>query len=442
MKKLLLLLFAIILISCNKNETEIEMAALPETEISTTLVKNILGESTTDVGDLCTSNNVNMWAKYKPVSLPYADWLGNPYWHQGSNGMCGLSIPFIQLEEPDYYEWNVLNYLQIRSNLLAICALNWGYDKPTGGADSPFRLGDFRKYEHTSKKFMMPLVSEFYYDAFQQGTEPYILPFTINNGAGGVANVQPEDMVGFPFSSCRLAAVIYDGTTHIRTITAAANMLSTGGALMESDFSGLVNKDYDVFFVFYNASLLRFYPIPDSSTLLPMTLTKVEGLSLSAGDLAISYEYNGVYKLKDEVFIETAISPIRMNSLGRFALKFNIYNEGTSDVENINLYDCIKLSGVSMFGIAFNNVEFELYENGELVPSGSNWNIPVDDYVPVIVRPKNQVIWLDSYEYSEPVLDQTGIVSLSLIFTLSETTIPIVNGTFNYKYTESNGWGM
>ena len=36
--------------------------------ITTTKVANELQTSSHDVGTLCTSSNINMWAKYKPVS--------------------------------------------------------------------------------------------------------------------------------------------------------------------------------------------------------------------------------------------------------------------------------------------------------------------------------------------------------------------------------------
>lgn len=93
--------------------------ALPNTNISTTLVGQTLGTSSRDVGTLCTHPYINEWSPYKPIS----------------SGSITLSEAFRE---------HVSGFLIIGRYL--------SYNKPTGGAISPFRLGDFRGYEHTSRK--------------------------------------------------------------------------------------------------------------------------------------------------------------------------------------------------------------------------------------------------------------------------------------------------
>lgn len=80
--------------------------ALGTTNITTTLVRNILSEDQNAVYHLCTSTAINRWSRCKPVvgSFP-----------AGTTGKYGLNLPT---------NWN---YVQIDSNA---------------------RLGDFRGYEH------------------------------------------------------------------------------------------------------------------------------------------------------------------------------------------------------------------------------------------------------------------------------------------------------
>lgn len=95
------------------------MAVLGTTNISTTLVRNTLGEDNNDVGLLCTSNNINIWAKYKPHSLTVPSGVEND--GQKDHG------------------------LYRRSDTKAIT-----YARPAGGASDPYRIGDFRQYNHSA----------------------------------------------------------------------------------------------------------------------------------------------------------------------------------------------------------------------------------------------------------------------------------------------------
>lgn len=94
--------------------------ALPNTETDTTLVGEELGVSTRDVGNLCRSEAINKWSKWKPVPF---------------DKTSGLT----------------------ESDLISVaCGLNRNpqtqeiaYNKPRGGAyDEHYRIGDFRNYNH------------------------------------------------------------------------------------------------------------------------------------------------------------------------------------------------------------------------------------------------------------------------------------------------------
>lgn len=95
-------------------------------------VKTVLGETSNDLAILCKSENINKWAKYKPVVC------SNAFDNKdgaGDDGAYGLSVL------PVDYSKIVSEYLNAESY--------YKYNKrPTGGASSPFRLGDFEGYNH------------------------------------------------------------------------------------------------------------------------------------------------------------------------------------------------------------------------------------------------------------------------------------------------------
>lgn len=93
--------------------------ALGTTDISTTLVGNTIGNSSRNVGVLCTSSTINKWSKFKPVKTPWPDANDNWYGLDPTN--------------------------------------NWAWVLPSGGSTNPFRLGDFRGYEHDQTLTYLPV---------------------------------------------------------------------------------------------------------------------------------------------------------------------------------------------------------------------------------------------------------------------------------------------
>ena len=109
--------------------------ALGTTNISTTLVANTIGVGSNDVGTLCTSTKINKWSKYKPISAPFV--VSDSNWFpQGTLDKLAQKIKY------------GLKYSTINADWNDIHQINWNYDKPFGGTNSPYRLGDFRKYKH------------------------------------------------------------------------------------------------------------------------------------------------------------------------------------------------------------------------------------------------------------------------------------------------------
>lgn len=91
-------------------------------------ISEVLNVASGDDGVLCRSDNVNMWAKYKPIK--YASWVDNGGGEVDSDGNpYGIYRPShddieIAVDGPIYWV------------------------KPTGGAASPYRVLDFNGYNH------------------------------------------------------------------------------------------------------------------------------------------------------------------------------------------------------------------------------------------------------------------------------------------------------
>lgn len=103
-------------------------------------VKSILGESSNDLATLCTSPKINVWAKYKPTDYNAAF---TDNWSKGKDGNYGLNITV----DNRVSSWNALvaEYSKANNGYSNI------YKRPSGGATSPYRLGDFRGYNHNAK---------------------------------------------------------------------------------------------------------------------------------------------------------------------------------------------------------------------------------------------------------------------------------------------------
>ena len=103
-------------------------------------LKSLFGEGSGDLATLCTSQKINVWAKYKPTVFP------SPFpddWYKAKDGNYGLNITV----DNRVSSWSALvaEYSKPKNGYSNI------YIRPSGGATSPYRLGDFRGYNHKAK---------------------------------------------------------------------------------------------------------------------------------------------------------------------------------------------------------------------------------------------------------------------------------------------------
>lgn len=138
-------------------------------------VKQALGESSNDLATLCKSENINIWSKYKPISCKgdfkeypiredYEETVTSSYSYYTCAVRCGMNIPI------DTYRNLYNNYggegfaINACENLYIdnVYGRNGGIHGdtstsvsgkhfPKGGANSPYRLSDFRNYNAKAK---------------------------------------------------------------------------------------------------------------------------------------------------------------------------------------------------------------------------------------------------------------------------------------------------
>lgn len=106
--------------------------------VTTTDVGTTLQTSSRDVGTLCSSVKINMWSRFKPVSL-----INQPApnrsteWWKAWDGTCNIILP----ESKNTYS-------DVRSTITTNGSNGYGYRIVAGGSREPYRLADFDKYKH------------------------------------------------------------------------------------------------------------------------------------------------------------------------------------------------------------------------------------------------------------------------------------------------------
>lgn len=108
-------------------------------------VKSTLGESSNNLATLCKSDNINKWARYKPIKY---NCLFKPTEEQRKEANYGISnIPYYRLlgnMAQDVINGSMKNATNIST--LDTRIEPWHYQQPIGGYASPYRLGDFDGY--------------------------------------------------------------------------------------------------------------------------------------------------------------------------------------------------------------------------------------------------------------------------------------------------------
>lgn len=236
------------------------MALLPSTNITTTLVANTLGENSHDVGTLCSSNRINKWSVFKPIGrniseVNKADWYkGNPTYNP-----YGIVIGY----------WTGIDINLFKNG-------SWNYVRPSGGQNSIYCLGDFRKYNHSASEPIQVVFPEKMY--LNQPTKNQITSLIVSQTdeiSGQIAIDIAKPMLGLNSSS----GVIHGG---VAIVTSSGNYTwrTASLGLFQIDFSTLASQyrsNFDVVLFLTNVSQETWTssPLPDMRSIcLPEETTR------------------------------------------------------------------------------------------------------------------------------------------------------------------------
>lgn len=163
--------------------------------VSFSSINSTLGTSYTDLAELCKSTAINMWARFKPIYCSDIGFLRNSRRSNSGHTVSGYSISW-GIMKPSTWDWR--EYININTG--EVKSGKWGYDKPQGGASSPYRLSDFVEIDNNGNTTgngyyhhaVCPIEFHFSHDSnlpvpystYDDGTVMSFL-FTFQNGVSG-----------------------------------------------------------------------------------------------------------------------------------------------------------------------------------------------------------------------------------------------------------------
>lgn len=188
-------------------------------------VKRALGESSNDLATLCKSENINIWSKYKPISCK-GDFKEYPIREDSDEIVtssyskytcvvrCGMNIPM------DTYK-NLRNNYGGEGFAIEACKQLYidnvygisGVDKdattsshtvyasgkhfPKGGANSPYRLSDFRNYNSkaTRNTFQTSLPQLYNVEVFYSSIRKFNCILYMNTNVDNNTNLTMDDII-------------------------------------------------------------------------------------------------------------------------------------------------------------------------------------------------------------------------------------------------------
>lgn len=184
-------------------------------------VKQALGESSNDLATLCKSENINIWSKYKPISCK-GEFKEYPIREDSDEIVtssynkyicvvrCGMNIPMDTYKNLrnnyggegfaikgcyNFYMDNVYGVVGAIHDDTSTSVS--GKHFPKGGANSPYRLSDFRNYSSkaTSNKFLTSLPQYQTVDVYYSSTPKLNCVLYKNTNVDNNTNLTMDDII-------------------------------------------------------------------------------------------------------------------------------------------------------------------------------------------------------------------------------------------------------
>lgn len=343
--------------------------ALGTTNISTTLVGTTLGTSSRDVGTLCTHSAINKWSKWKPIRL---------------NKVTGITES--DLATADYG----LIPTASSTNYANVVSSKWAYNQPRGGDyNEPYRLGDFRNYDHGAPAICGIPASEKANRTFANIKQIGISV----NVSGTSLRIGLSDFLG-AIGAYYFGVIIVDGSS--KYIKTASADLANSGYTLDLDLEQApfnTDKVVELNYILANASkgltnldfagTISYLPLPTSDTVVNKTsLTITSGLGLTVELMGIGLTTS----VNDNISTYTTIPYVSFPTSGALYTKLKLTNTTNEDVV-IPSGTWQMTANPSYFGTNTNKHNATLYNNSGTVITSVT--VPANSYVVVVVGRDN-----------------------------------------------------
>lgn len=183
-------------------------------------VKQALGESSNDLATLCKSENINIWSKYKPISCK-GDFKEYPIREDSEETVtssysnytcvvrCGMNIPMDTYKNlrNNYggegfaingcYNFYIDNVYGRVGGIHGDTSTRSGKHFPKGGANSPYRLSDFRNYNSkaTSDTFLTSLPQFHTVEVYYSSIYKFNCVLYMNTHVDNNTNLTMDDII-------------------------------------------------------------------------------------------------------------------------------------------------------------------------------------------------------------------------------------------------------
>lgn len=321
--------------------------ALGTTGISTTIVANALGSSSRNVGVLCTHPSINKWSKWKPVSFPTV-----------------VGLTYAQLQSVNFGLSAPLN----NANYQNVVGTKWIYNRPTGGASAPYRIGDFRGYDKEAAAIItIPDGVSFNRSSISN----YIYQIAINRGGSSSTSIGIDDFTTAIGNMYAGVVVVKGGLTYM--ITSPDTLANSGGSItfntssppFNTDGSGLIynilsTQAVPSVMLLQNVSpapLFTSVPIADNSD-DTISLTITSGVGVVFNVTRLRDTATGLYYLIDDYIGKDAL---RLVTGGGLFFQVDLVNSSANSVV-IQKSLLTMNANPTYFGANTNYFAMDLYE--------------------------------------------------------------------------------
>lgn len=197
-------------------------------KVSVKEIKEILGVSANSIAELCRNERVNMFSRHKPVIYPKIP-KGEEYFKSIHNNF-GIVVPERGINVAEH---------------------GWTYERPSGGINSPYRINDFRGYNHNAEPVLKRLETEYTVEIVR---DPVLHVNFTANGEISVNEIllnyiaqDDEALINNLGGLCIVADILQDGK--IIDVIKTNNTIGSGGLNLTYDCSHL--KDGLYYLSFY-----------------------------------------------------------------------------------------------------------------------------------------------------------------------------------------------